>query len=418
MADETEAARMMLPHRQTETRERSRIPVRVLLCVLGFAAGFPLLPPEASAQTTPHRATYKHSNVQSFLTGVTSPSVFQRTATSQNVTISATASLSWTFYSLKFCTKTATPTNQHSSYHMTGCGAAISDLPAGARSFTRPVTVTQAMITNGGLVIVLYTSSDNNIVLAQWVPIEPRGIELSRSTLEITEQGSLGVYIVRLNEQPSGNVRVRAQRKSDDVEISFPQVCGAGICTVQWTDQLDMNFVAGNWNIGVTIRVRAPSHDADAADIATGVTHAIVSANTVDAWDAVPNGNLKVTVRDDETAATVVSPDTALAVTEGGTASYRVHLSHVPTDTVVVSVSSDDDGAARVAPAALTFGTTNWNTARAVTVRGVEDADREDATVTISHAVDAANSGDAYAAAETAGPAVLEPLRLLSGGCS
>ena len=51
---------------------------------------------------------------------------------------------------------------------------------------------------------------------------------------------------------------------------------------------------------------------------------------------------------------------------------------------MTVTVSSGDTGALAV-PVSFVFTTTNWNQPHTVTVRGVDDDDTNDETVTVSH---------------------------------
>ena len=59
---------------------------------------------------------------------------------------------------------------------------------------------------------------------------------------------------------------------------------------------------------------------------------------------------------------------------DGTTTTFQVRLAAAPTNDVTVTPSSSDTGEGTVS-GALTFTTTNWNTARTVTVTGVDDAD-------------------------------------------
>ncbi len=69
----------------------------------------------------------------------------------------------------------------------------------------------------------------------------------------------------------------------------------------------------------------------------------------------------------------------------GNTATYTLVLDVQPSGDVTITPTSSDTGVATVS-AALTFTTSNWNTAQAVTVTGVDDAvDSADRTTTISH---------------------------------
>ena len=86
----------------------------------------------------------------------------------------------------------------------------------------------------------------------------------------------------------------------------------------------------------------------------------------------------------------------ALNLHEGGTGSYTVVLDAAPTGNVTITPSSGDVTAVTVSTAAqndtLTFTTGNWETPQTVTVAAVEDADSDNETVTVSHAI----SGGGY----------------------
>ena len=69
---------------------------------------------------------------------------------------------------------------------------------------------------------------------------------------------------------------------------------------------------------------------------------------------------------------------------EGTSGSFAVQLAKLPSGPVTVSVSSDDTSAATVSPSSLTFTSSNWNTARTVTVFGVIDDDTVHETVIVS----------------------------------
>ena len=93
---------------------------------------------------------------------------------------------------------------------------------------------------------------------------------------------------------------------------------------------------------------------------------------------------MTVTVTDDDTQApNLVFSPRQLSVGEGDTATYRLSLATRPTGAVTVTVSSGDSGALAV-PVSFVFTTSNWNQPRTVTVRGVEDEDTNNETVTVS----------------------------------
>ncbi len=114
----------------------------------------------------------------------------------------------------------------------------------------------------------------------------------------------------------------------------------------------------------------------------TSITHAIA---TVDPnYASVAAAPLAVDVT---AAAGVRIAPLELALTEGGEDdSYEVRLGTDPGATVTVTPSAGDAGAVTVS-GALTFNSTNWSDPQTVTIAAVDDDDRDDESVTITHAV-------------------------------
>ncbi len=80
-------------------------------------------------------------------------------------------------------------------------------------------------------------------------------------------------------------------------------------------------------------------------------------------------------------------PSLSLALQEGGEAgSYTLALDNQPDGAVTVTPSSSDAQAVAVS-GALTFDSANWEEPQTVTVTPVDDADMDDESVTITHAV-------------------------------
>ena len=102
------------------------------------------------------------------------------------------------------------------------------------------------------------------------------------------------------------------------------------------------------------------------------------------------------TIMDDDDRGLVFTPD-RVTVTEasgtGRTATYTVALSSQPTAAVSVEVATADATAATVAPATVSFTTSNWKTGKTVTVTGVDDDldNTADRTTEIGHT---ASGGD------------------------
>ena len=80
----------------------------------------------------------------------------------------------------------------------------------------------------------------------------------------------------------------------------------------------------------------------------------------------------------------------AVAVVEGGTATYTLRLDSRPSGTVTVTLSSSDTTAVTVSPPTLMFtaaGATAWDMPRPIMLTGVSDTDTDSETVSISYVV-------------------------------
>ena len=106
-----------------------------------------------------------------------------------------------------------------------------------------------------------------------------------------------------------------------------------------------------------------------------------------------------LSITDDDMAALVVSA-TSLVVEEGAEASYTVRLDTEPTVTVTVTLSGHSGtdltlSGTTLTNNALTFTTTNWNTARTVRVAASHDADGVNDTAVLTHTASGGEYGRA-----------------------
>ena len=222
------------------------------------------------------------------------------------------------------------------------------------------------------------------------------GATVSETTLTVAEGGS-GSYTVRLNAQPTSDVVISVTRTgSPDVTLDTD--------TGTSGNQTTLTFTTANWDTAQTVTVRA-AQDADAANDAAAIAHAVVAARSADEYDAATIAGVAVTVTDDDTAGATVS-ETTLTVTEGGSGSYTVRLNTQPTSDVVISVTRTGSPDVTVSPATLTFTSSNWGTAQTVTVAAAQDADAVNDAASIAHAVVDASSADEFDAVTIAGVAV------------
>ena len=123
-----------------------------------------------------------------------------------------------------------------------------------------------------------------------------------------------------------------------------------------------------NYPDGASVEVRVRATGYRMAGVAGG------TGNLQGPWSNIRT----VTFKDDTTAALTLT-GTPVTVAPGSTATYTVALTKAYAGTL--RVTSDATAAARVSPASLTFTTSNYNTARTVTVTGVANG-----TAVIDHA--------------------------------
>ena len=192
------------------------------------------------------------------------------------------------------------------------------------------------------------------------------GVTVSKSALTVTEQDLAGAtYTVVLDSQPTENVTISigGQAGTDVSAAPSPLI-----------------FTPMNWDTAQTVTVTA-ANDAGTTNDVVALTHSGVSSDTN--YQGITIAGLEVNITDNDTANLVVSPS-MLSVGEAGSGDFTVKLATQPSADVSVSVSSDDTGAATVSPASLSFTTANWDTTQTVTVRGVDDPDTAEESVTVS----------------------------------
>ena len=152
---------------------------------------------------------------------------------------------------------------------------------------------------------------------------EETNVLVSRAELSVEEGNATGTsYTVRLTSEPTAAVTVEIGGHSGtDLRLS-------GVSTSS-----TLTFTASNWDTAQTVTVRA-NEDPDAADDTATLTHTASGGDY-----AGVTRDLPVTVDDDETASLVVTPTEIGVVEDSATGTtYTVELSHVPTETVTVTI--------------------------------------------------------------------------------
>ena len=257
-------------------------------------------------------------------------------------------------------------------------GTQVTTNPAPTLTFTslnwnapRTVTVTavdDAVMEGAHTGSVAFTvgsgdSNYNNLAVASvTVSItdnDGAGVSAAQSggSTAVTEGGATDSFTVVLTSQPSA-----------DVTITFNP--GTQVTT---NPAPSLTFTSANWNAPRTVTVTAVD-DTVAEGAHTGSVGFTVASSDAN-YNNVAVASVSVSIADNDAAAFVVSPTSGLVTTEGGgTATFTVRLSTMPTSVVTIPLSSSDTTEGNISPATLTFSPdpTALNS-QTVTVTGVDD---------------------------------------------
>ena len=202
---------------------------------------------------------------------------------------------------------------------------------------------------------------------------DSRALTVSPTSAALAE-GASTQYTVKLATEPAANVTV-AVGVPDGYFLALGRSPGSLV------------FTTANWSSAQTVTVTGKQDD-DGDNESVALPHE-ASGGGYDGLSATFTVNLT----DDDGGLRLSK--SSLALTEGGAAgSYTVVLTKQPSGAVTVAVASRNTGAVAASPAALTFGTTDWNTAQGVTVTPVQDANADDESVRIVHTAAAASSNE------------------------
>ena len=188
-------------------------------------------------------------------------------------------------------------------------------------------------------------------------------------------------YTVKLATEPTASVTVAISvHAGTDLTLSGTTLTNNAL-----------TFTPSNWNTARTVRVAA-SHDSDGVKDTATLTHTASGGEYAGLTDEP-----SVTVTDDDTPAVVLTPG-AIEMEESQEATYAVKLATEPTVTVTVTISGDAGtdltlSGTTLTNNALTFTSTNWDTAWTVRVAASHDSDGVNDTATLTHTA----SGGEYA---------------------
>ena len=202
----------------------------------------------------------------------------------------------------------------------------------------------------------------------------------------IAEDGGTAKFSAVLGSRPAAGTGVVL-----GVESSSPVLVGVS--------RAALTFTFSNWDRPQTVTVRGVDNDSADGAATVGVTVSVDAATTDPGYTAagLASQSLSVAVEDDDSPGFSLSPaggGLGMIAEDGGMARFTAILRTEPSGTVVLGVAPST---ARVglSPAALTFDSSNWDSAQTVTVTGVaNDSVDGDATVTVTVSVVAADTTD------------------------
>ncbi len=197
------------------------------------------------------------------------------------------------------------------------------------------------------------------------------GVTISDSTLYVYE-GSTETYTIKLDTEPTGNVKVTINDPSN---------------TDVTADPATLTFTPDNWDEPQTVTVTAKEDD-DGVNDRDIVTHTVSGGD----YGSVTVANVNVEVVDNDTRSVTLSKD-SLTIDEGSTGTYTVQLDTQPTSDVTVTINDPTNTDVTADPATLTFTPDNWDDPQTVTVTAKEDDNGAEDRATVTHTVSGGDYG-------------------------
>ena len=265
---------------------------------------------------------------------------------------------------------TFTTFNYNTAQTVTVSATQDNDETNGTATITHTATSTDSDFNGLAIASVSATEADD----------DTPGVTLSKTSVSVPE-GSTATYTVVLDTTPTHAVTIAVAKQSGgDADLTVAPA--------------SLTFSTTTWSTAQTVTVSATEDDSDDTDGTATITHTATSTDPD--YGGITIASVTATEADNDTLAGVTLSKTSLTVTEGGSATYAVVLNTAPSANVTVAVAnrgqSSDDSDLTVAPASLSFSTTDWSTAQTVTVSAKQDADTADGSAVITHT---ATSSDA-----------------------
>jgi len=203
------------------------------------------------------------------------------------------------------------------------------------------------------------------------------GVSVGAISGNTTEGGVSATFTVVLDSQPTADVTIGLST-SDETEGMI--------------DTTSLVFGTADWNIPQPVTVTGVNDDiADGNQLYTIQLAPTVSVDPL--YQNLDPADVSVTNIDNDSPGFDVSPVSGNTTEAGGSASFTVVLTSVPTADVTMSVSSTDTSEGEVNVSSLTFTPTNWNQPQTVIINGIND-DIDDGNQLYSITLGVASSTD------------------------
>jgi hypothetical protein len=198
------------------------------------------------------------------------------------------------------------------------------------------------------------------------------GVSITPLAVEVSEDGNVGEYRVKLTSQPVAEVTIAMGELGSTKQIS--------------TTPKMLTFDATNWHVERTIKVEAVDDFVAEASHAATIKHTIASTDPNYQPTMIILEDVAVTIQDNDSAGVTIDPTNVSVSEAGDTATYSIKLNSQPTADVVVTLHPNAQ--VGVKPPDKTFTVANWNVAQQIDVTAVDDAIAEGLhTGAISHTI-------------------------------
>ncbi|KAK3604149.1 hypothetical protein CHS0354_001956 [Potamilus streckersoni] len=234
-------------------------------------------------------------------------------------------------------------------------------------------------LTAGDLV---FSSEDN----------DSAGINVSAVTGRVSEDGGTGIFTVRLNSEPAGEVRLSIVSDRPDAAVPSPS---------------ELIFTAAGWNFEQAVTLSSPDDDLPEKDKTVNITVSVLSSDAPE-YRTAASAAASTVAYDNERPAVLISSASAVTDENGRESILTVRLNKEPAAGVIINLAVSDAAEAEISPQTVTLTPDNWNSGAEVTVKGVNDGDEDGQA-----AYQVSASADVSSAAEFSGVSASYAMRNL-----